>query len=205
LPGCSRISIPNPGNLIAIPTMFAIPNMIMIGGNSRNSGKTTMACSLITKLSVSIEVIGLKVTTARPGEDEMHGNHTEKESPDYSIFEELNSGSEKDTSKMLRAGATHVYYIQAKEYFLEKTILHFMSRYINNQIIVCESRSLRRTIKPGLFLMMLRLPAEGKTKEDLSSYIELADKVFHFGADESEKKQFVDNMRFTNGKFDTNV
>ena len=185
--------------------MFTIPNMIMIGGNSRNSGKTTMACSIISKLSVSNEIIGLKVTTARPGEDEMHGNHTDIDSTDYSIFEELNSGSEKDTSKMLRAGAAHVYYIQAKEDFLEKTILHFISKYINNQIIVCESRSLRRTINPGLFLMMMRLPAEGKVKEDLSTYIELADKVFHFGADEFEKKQFVDNLWFTDGKFDMNV
>ena len=106
---------------------------------------------------------------------------------------------------MLRAGATYVYYIQAKEDFLKKTILHFIARYINNQIIVCESRSLRKTINPSLFLMMMRLPTEGKIKEDLLSYIELADRVFHFGADESEKKQLIENLRFTNGKFDINV
>jgi hypothetical protein len=180
--------------------MLNIPNMVMIGGNSRNSGKTSMACSLISKLSATHEVIGLKVTSIRPGEDDLHGNHNEDDSSDFTIFEEFDTGSLKDTSKMLRAGSSHVYYIRVTETFSEQAILHFLSRYINKQVIVCESRSLRGIITPGLFLMMMRLPTEGKAK-DIDNYLSLADKVFYFGEDQTEKKQFAAELYFTNGEF----
>ncbi|MFA5973976.1 MAG: hypothetical protein WC780_16625 [Lentimicrobiaceae bacterium] len=174
--------------------------MVMIGGNSRNSGKTTMACNIISRLSASQEVIGLKVTSIRPGEYEMHGNHSEEDPAGFTIFEELNPVSHKDTSKMLSAGATHVYYIRATEVFIEKAILHFLERYINKQFIVCESRSLRGIIVPGLFLMMMRIPEENTVKES-TTYISKADQVFYFVDDQTEKIEFVANLHFANGKF----
>jgi len=180
--------------------MLNVPNMVMIGGNSRNSGKTTMACSIIGKLSVTEDVIGLKVTSICPGEDDFHGHHTEDESSGFSIFEELNPGSDKDTSRMLRAGSSHVYYIRVSEELIEKTLLHFLSTYINKQLIVCESRSLRGIINPGLFLMMMRLPAVNKRK-DVAAYLTLADRVFYFDEDQDARKQFVDSLSFTEGKF----
>ncbi len=185
--------------------MLNIPNMVIIGGNSRNSGKTTMACDMIDRLSATHEVIGLKVTSIRPGEADMHGNHANEETSDYTITAESDPNSGKDTSKMLMAGASQVFYIRASENFIEKAILHFLSRDINKQIIVCESRSLRGIIDPGLFLMMMRLPVEGKIKE-VTDYLSLADRVFYFGPDSyrdrTEKQKFIDNLQFTNGRFD---
>ena len=181
--------------------MLSFPNMVMIGGNSRNSGKTTMACDIISKLSGIHEIIGLKVTSVRPEEDEMHGDHTTEGTSCFSIFEELNTVSYKDTSKMLRAGATHVFYVRVSDKFIEKAILHFMSKYINKQVIICESRNLRRIINPGLFLMMMRLPEEGKSKKDIETYLSLADKVFCFDTDQMKMKQFADNLLFEKGVF----
>lgn len=181
--------------------MLSIPNMVIIGGNSRNSGKTTMACEIISKLSGIHEVIGLKVTSVRPGEDEMHGVHTDESISEFSLFEEINTVSAKDTSKMLRSGAIRVFYVKVSDKFIEKAVLHFMSKYINKQVIVCESRSLRRIINPGLFLMMMRLPEEGKSKNDIETFLSLADKVFCSNTDQTEMKQFVDNLQFVNNEF----
>ncbi len=181
--------------------MFPVTNMIMIGGDSRNSGKTTLACELIRKLSVSHEVIGLKVTSVRPGETEMHGNHTEDETTGFTIFEELNTESNKDTSRMLRAGAAKVFYVRVSENYVEKAILQFMSKYINKQVIVCESRSLRRFILPGQFLMMKRESEESNTKNDIATFLSLADKVFCFDNDQTEMNQYVDNLIFENEAF----
>lgn len=181
--------------------MLTIPEMVMIGGNSRNSGKTTMACSIINKLAAKHEVIGLKVTSIRPGEEEMHGNHTDDIAASYTIFEELDRKSNKDTSKMLTSGASHVYYIRVADNFLEKAVLHFLSKYINKQIIVCESRSLRNLIIPGIFLMMIRTPAQIKVKE-IGSYVSKADEIFYFNDDVTKINQFVANLHFVNGKFD---
>ena len=182
--------------------MLSIPNMVLVGGNSRNSGKTTMACNIIRKLSSNHEIIGLKVTAIRPGEDEFHGNHDVEESADFSIFEELNASSHKDTSKMLRAGAHRVFYIRVNEKFIQKAILHFLSTYINKQIIVCESRSLRRLINPGLFLMMMRLPEEGKAKNDIDTFLSLADEIFYFDENQDFKDRYLSKLHFVNGKFE---
>ncbi len=180
--------------------MFTISEMVMIGGNSRNSGKTTMACCIISKLAPTQEVIGLKVTSIRPGEEGFHGTHLEELNDDFSILEELNADSHKDTSKMLRAGAAHVYYIRVAETHIEKALIHFMSRYIKKQIVICESRSLREFVNPGLFLVMIRIPAIGKAK-DISKFLGKADKVFHFGEDLSEIKKFADNLIYKDDKF----
>lgn len=174
--------------------------MVMIGGNSRNSGKTTMACCVIKKLSIDHEVIGLKVTSVRPGEEELHGNHNADFSGNFTIFEEKNSESPKDTSKMLKAGATHVYYIRVEENFTKQAILYFLSRYVDGQLIVCESRSLRNIINPGLFLIMMRLQAETKVK-DMSKFLGMADEVFYFDESLIKIKQFSDNLIFNNCKF----
>jgi hypothetical protein len=180
--------------------MFDIPNMVMIGGNSRNSGKTTLACSIISKFSITNEVVGLKVTGIRPGEAHLHGNHSGETMHGYTILEETDCSSGKDTSKMLKAGATRVFYIFAEDIFIEKAILHFVSMYINNQVIVCESRSLRDIVKPGLFLMMVRLPASVKEK-DVSVYLSKADKAIYNGDDQAEINQFVSDLYFKQGKF----
>ena len=172
----------------------------MIGGNSRNSGKTTMACSIIKKLSIDQEVIGLKVTSVKSGEEELHGNHNTDFTGNFTIFEEKNSESNKDTSKMLHAGATHVYYIRVEENFTKQAILHFLLCYVNGQLIVCESRSLRSIVSPGLFLIMMRLQGETKAKH-MSEFLGIADKVFYFDESLLEIKQFSDNLKFNNRKF----
>lgn len=180
--------------------MITVPGMVLIGGNCRNSGKTTMACHIISHISSSHEVIGLKVTSVRNGEMDKHGNHDEGFPTEYSIFEELNREPSKDTSLMLRAGATHVYYIKVSDIFIEQAVLHFLSRYINKQIVVCESRSLRNYIIPGLFLMMIRLPAPNEEK-DVSDYLPKSDKIFYFDDGIATIKQFADNLQFENGRF----
>lgn len=175
--------------------------MVMIGGNSRNSGKTTLACKIISKLALSHEVIALKVSSIRPGEVDFHGNHNEVEmTSGYTIFEELNNESDKDTSKMLRAGAAHVYYIRVEDLCIEQAILHFLSKYINNQILVCESRSLRDCVNPGLFLMRIRSEGES-TAKDVSEYLPQADKVFHFNENKTEINQYADSLNYENEKF----
>ena len=107
--------------------MLSIPNMVLIGGNSRNSGKTTMACNIISKLSAAHEIVGLKVTAIRPGEDQFHGNHGVEETTGFSIFEELNASSHKDTSKMLMAGGPHFFFFSTKEKIIKKKTLTFSS------------------------------------------------------------------------------
>lgn len=180
--------------------MLEIPNMVMIGGNSRNSGKTTLACNIISKLAYSHEVTALKVTSIRPGESDMHGHHTDAGFSGFSITEELNRESHKDTSAMLQAGASRVFYIRSEDAFAAQAIQSFLDTYDFKQPLVCESRSLRRVLIPGLFLMMVRDP-ESRSSKDISEYSALADKVFAFDKDQLEINTFIDKLYFKYGKF----
>lgn len=180
--------------------MLSVPNMVMIGGNCRNAGKTTLACSIIQRLAVNHKVIALKVTSVRPRETDMHGHHEDTIFSGFEIFEETNTDIEKDTARMLRAGANRVFYIQANEGFIEKAIMQFLARYNDNQPIVCESRSLRGYITPGLFLMMMRIPAVGSAK-DVTKLAKVADKVLSFSENQSDINQSVAQISFENQKF----
>ncbi len=180
--------------------MLDIPNMVMIGGNMRNAGKTTLACNIISRFSKTHEVIGIKVTSIQPDDKKFHGNHLELDFKGFSTFEETDTESYKDTSKMLQARAAKVFYIRTEDFFIEQALLHFLSKYINNQLIVCESRSLRDFINPGLFLMMMKSEPAEKAK-DVSAFLSKADKVFRYGNDQDEISLFVAEMYFEQGKF----
>ncbi len=181
--------------------MHRFPNMVMIGGNSRNAGKTSLACSLIRKLSATHPVVGVKVTSIRPGEEKWHGQHNKEEViSGFTITEEYDPGTRKDTAKMLMAGASRVFYIQAEDAFAEQAILTFRSEFIKNELIVCESRSLRNIIMPGLFIMMLRA-SENDIQKLVEFYLDTADIVFNYAEQQYEIQQFVNTLYFRDGLF----
>lgn len=58
--------------------MYLSKNLLIIGGTGRNVGKTTLANLLIKKFSLQIEIIGLKVSTHKKGDEFLHGYHEVK-------------------------------------------------------------------------------------------------------------------------------
>ncbi len=172
----------------------------MIGGNSRNAGKTTLACGIISKLAATHDTIGLKVTSIRPGEEGLHGTHNEMDLTGFEVMEELKTDSPKDTSKMLRAGAKQVFYLRVSDFYVERAIVFFLKNFVNNQLIVCESRSLRNIVAPGLFVMMVRNPAVGEPK-DIATYLDKADFIFNFAAQHQEIEEFYYNLHFKEDQF----
>ncbi len=149
----------------------------MIASNSRNAGKTTFACKYIAKWSKVQRVVAIKVTSIRQGEAELHGSHSEREFKDFDIYEELSTVSGKDTARMLIAGADKVYYIRCADHKLEDAFEAFNKLEPQKPLIVCESRNLRKIVKPGALVMFIREPAFGKEK-DVSEAIKLADKIY---------------------------
>lgn len=176
----------------------------MIGGNSRNAGKTTVSCMIIEKLSLHYQVFGLKVTSIRKGEADHHGNHSDEDFSGFQISEELDRDSHKDTSRMLRAGAEKVFYICADEGFELNAIKEFLNRFNTNQPIICESRSLRDKVKPGIFMMMMRNPAIGKQKE-VDKYLKAADFILNFAENHQGIEQSISKISFEKNKFITDT
>jgi len=131
----------------------------MVGAAGRNVGKTEFACSLIRKFSSDCKVIGVKVTaidsTAGPCP---HGGSgcgaCSSLEGNYCITEETDRQSNKDTCRMLAAGAETVYWLRVLKTHLKEGAIALQETIGNDAISVCESNSLRSVAVPDTFIML---------------------------------------------------
>jgi molybdopterin-guanine dinucleotide biosynthesis protein A len=131
-----------------------LPNLLMIAGTGRKVGKTTLACKIIRHTSKKHDVTGIKISPHL--HHQVKGQKIIAQSPEYLIIEETNFDSDKDSSRMLRAGAGTVYYLQTKDHHIEGPFQILMEIIPKDQPVVCESGALLNYAKPGLFLLVKR-------------------------------------------------
>ncbi len=156
----------------------------MIGAGDRNVGKTEFACSLIRKFSPQHNIIGIKVTTIEQANSSCHrggqgcGVCAALEG-NYSITEETDSQSGKDTCRMLAAGAKKVFWLRVLKKHLEDGINALLNVIGVDAVCVCESNSLRSVIEPGLFFMF-KAAGSDKCKPSAASVEKYADRTVLF-------------------------
>jgi len=128
-----------------------IPNLLLIAGTGNKSGKTTFACRVIEQFRNS-GIIGIKITPhfheTTPGLNLLFSRQG------YSIYEETDPESQKDTSKMLRSGASHVYFAKVADSDLTEAFTEILNNIPPHAPIVCESPALRHFVIPGLLIIM---------------------------------------------------
>ncbi len=141
--------------------MIKIDRMLMIGSSGANVGKTELACSLLARLSGHHDIAAIKVTTIsdKDGQCPRGGEGCGVCSSlqgDFCITEETNRHSDKDTSRLLSAGASRVYWLRVLKTHLEEGASALIETLGPDTACICESNSLRRVIEPGLFLLARR-------------------------------------------------
>jgi len=139
--------------------MFKIPGMLMVGAGGRNTGKTEFVCSLIRKFGKEHNITGIKVTTINElnsgcprGSDGCGVCPALK--GDFCITEENSSRCDKDTCRMLAAGAARVFWLRAFKTHLKEGITALFEIIGGDGITICESNSLRSIVEPGLFFVI---------------------------------------------------
>lgn len=164
--------------------MIARPDMIMIGATARNVGKTEYACELIQRYASSGPVTAIKITAISatggscPRGGEGCGVCTSVEGR-FTITEEVNASSSKDTSRMLRAGAHRVLWLRVLREHLQEGVEALLASVPEGSAIICESNTARRAIQPGLFLM-IRPQSPEAVKPSAQKLLPLADRVVEF-------------------------
>ena len=129
-----------------------IPNLLLIAGTGTNSGKTSMVCRMIESFP------GLRITAIKisPHFHEItSGLVLISEDEGYVIYEETNSGTSKDTSRMLRAGADKVFYAKVWDDKVFIAFKEIMKKVPKGTPVICESPALRDFIEPGVFIIMM--------------------------------------------------
>jgi hypothetical protein len=130
--------------------------LVVVGGHSRNIGKTSVVASVIRKLrdyrwtAVKITQYGHGVCS-RAGQ--ACGCETEPEHP-FSVSEEYEPGP-SDSGRFLEAGAERSFWLRTPmgELACAKTALQKILRGSRN--VIMESNSVLELVEPDLFLMLL--------------------------------------------------
>ena len=124
---------------------------MIIAGTGNKSGKTSMACRILEQLRY-FEIVSVKITP--------HFHETTpglvllSEKKGYSVYEETNIDTFKDTSRMLKAGASRVYFAKVTDNSLVEAFKEIMEYIPEGTPIICESPALRHYTEPGLFVIM---------------------------------------------------
>lgn len=141
-------------NAYTLNKKLYIPQLLIIAGNARNVGKTTLATQLISAFAAKYGIVAFKVSTIKPKDDLWHGHHGEPVPETYIINEETGYNGTKDTGRMLAAGASRAFYIRTREAYISIAMEEFLSRIPNDCMLICESRSLGEFVKPGLLVVL---------------------------------------------------
>jgi hypothetical protein len=169
--------------------MTRAERLLIIGGTGREAGKSSLAALLISKYS-GRGIAAVKITP-HPHPD-MTGLTMIAGNTEFQVYEERNSKSEKDSSRMLRAGASKVFLVVSGEAGLGEAFAALIPFLPEGAPVICESPALRRLIEPDLFIIMLhtgRYNSEGKNIDDL---IPIADLRFTLQDLDHSKADIID-------------
>ena len=128
-----------------------VPNLLLIAGTGTKSGKTSMACRIIEQFN-NLNIIAIKISPHF--HETTTGLISKSEKKGYSIYEETNSNTSKDTSRMLHSGAHKVYFAKVWDDQLLNVFNEIMGYIPSNVPVICESPALRNYIEPGVFIIM---------------------------------------------------
>lgn len=124
--------------------MMVNSKLILVAGDGRNVGKTTLLSKIIELLSKKHTVSAIKVSG--------HIHQTTKkqklvhQEDGLLIFEETDRRSGKDSARYLASGATKAFFVQTDDESLPN-LVKWMENYLDG-MIVCESRSIGNHLIP---------------------------------------------------------
>ncbi|MEI6678892.1 MAG: hypothetical protein WCL21_09815 [Mariniphaga sp.] len=172
------------------------PQLLLIAGTGRNTGKTTLACHIIRKFSAVWPIIAIKITPHFHEESQSGKILINK--TNLFISEEANPATDKDSSRMLAAGAQMVYFVITGDEHLVEAYNEILKMLPKNALIICESGGLRHKLVPGLFFMMTGKESE-ITKPATQKLMLLADRQIIF---DGEKINFdIDTIEIVNNQW----
>lgn len=168
------------------------PNLLIIRGTGRNIGKTLSACRIIQHLAISHRPVAVKISSHfHPLTDEME---VIIDTENYVVAEEK-SFTDKDSSRMLQAGAHRAYYIQARNEYVLDAFGRLLPEFDPSQPLVVESGGLYDFVEPSV---LVHIAGE---KQDKNSHFRPETESVILTSDEVFKNNQI-SVRFNNHKFE---
>ena len=151
--------------------------LVVIGGHSRNVGKTSVVAGLISALP-GFQWTAVKITQYGHGICSADGEACACATGDHSwaISEERDRSGKSDTSRFLIAGAIRVFWLRTEQGRLAEAMPALRQRVQNAQNLIIESNSVLKFLRPDLYLSVLD-PHTGDFKTSAREFLDRADAV----------------------------
>jgi len=152
-------------------------SLVVIGGHSRNVGKTSVVAGLIAALA-DYDWTAVKITQYGHGVCSANGEACDCATGDHSwaISEERNRSGESDTSRFLIAGASRVFWVRTEQGRLAEAMPSLRKHLENAHNVIIESNSVVKFLRPDLYLTILD-PATSDFKTSAREFLDRADAV----------------------------
>ena len=130
--------------------------LVMIGGHSRNIGKSSVVEGLIRALP-EFNWTAAKITQFGHGICSMNGKACgcAVSEHQFSITEERHRDTGTDTARFLAAGARRSLWVRTKQGELFTALPTLKKKIEGDQFVIVESNSLRRFMNPAVYLQVL--------------------------------------------------
>ncbi|SRR6266536_1085361 len=145
--------------------------LVVVGGQSRNVGKTSVVAGLIAALpqfnwsAMKISQHGHGIYSH--GADQDHG---------WAISEEHDRSESTDTSRFLQAGAHRVWWVRSQPGRLAEAVPTVRNLLADCQHAILESNSILKFLRPDLYLTVLD-PDTADFKPSAREFLDRADAV----------------------------
>jgi hypothetical protein len=150
---------------------------VVIGGHSRNIGKTSVAVGLIAATR-ELSWTALKITQFGHGICSTSGKacHCAVDDPEhpFAVSRETDAAGDSDTARMLRAGAAEVFWVRAPQGRLAEAMPEIRKLLKGREHVLFESNSVLRFVEPDIYLPVLRFDV-ADFKASSRKYLERAD------------------------------
>ncbi|HJZ69937.1 MAG TPA: hypothetical protein VKF81_17555 [Blastocatellia bacterium] len=130
--------------------------LVMIGGHSRNIGKSSVVEGIIRALP-EFNWTAAKITQFGHGICSMNGKACgcAVSEHQFSITEERHRDTGTDTARFLAAGARRSLWVRTKQGELFTALPTLKKKIEDDQFVIVESNSLRRFMNPAVYLQVL--------------------------------------------------
>ncbi len=152
--------------------------IVVIGGHTRNIGKTSVVAGLITALP-EMHWTAFKITQFGHGMCSANGEPCDCETAEHTVAvsEERPGGdASTDSGRYLAAGAVRSFWVRTRTGDLADAMPRIRKEIARAENVILESNSILRFLRPDLYLSVLD-PETADFKESAKYFLDRADAV----------------------------
>jgi len=150
---------------------------VVIGGHTRNIGKTGVVCALIAAMPER-RWTAIKITQFGHGVCSANGEPCDCETADHTIAisEERDATTGTDSSRYLAAGAAHSFWVRTRQGQLVEAMPKVRALIAHAENTILESNSVLRFLQPDFYASVLD-PEIADFKSSALRYLDRADAI----------------------------